>query len=435
LAVDPPGLFAEAGLVRGPDRVLRFGDLSLEAIARDQGTPVYVYHAWSIRDRFRALTGALERSGIRHRIHYAVKANSNLAVLRLIRETGAGADIVSGGELRRVVAAGFAPDSVVFSGVGKSEAELEAAIAAGIGCIHLESAEELAMLERLAGGRSADRAVRVGIRVNPGVDTDTHPYISTGALGIKFGVATATVPALARRIDANPRLRLTTLAFHVGSQLLDPSPILDGAARLVELMGELRVAGIRTIEILDLGGGLGIGYREGEVADGDQLARRLGALVREIRPEVTIHLEPGRYLTGSCGVLVTRVLYRKHSGGKEFVIVDAAMNDLVRPSHYQAHHEIVEVRAQGRPVRVVDVVGPVCETGDFLAIDRPLAEVERGEYLAVLGAGAYGFVMASNYNSRPRPPEILVDRGRYGVARRRETVEDLLAAEVAEPLG
>ncbi len=429
LAADPLGLFADAGLSRGGDHGLRLGGLSLEAIARDVGTPAYVYHAASIRDRYRKLSRAFE--AMPHRIHYAVKSNSNLAILTLLREAGAGADIVSGGELQRVLTTGFDPRAIVFSGVGKSEAELQAAIDAGIGSINLESVEELGLLERLVAGRALANPVRVGIRVNPDVGVETHPYISTGARGIKFGVAGELVPVLARRIAANPRLRLVTLAFHLGSQLLDPSPIVGGAQRLVGLLGGLRAEGIRSVEALDVGGGLGVGYRDGDVVDPGPFASRLLPVIGGL--DVTLHLEPGRYLTASCGVLLTQVLFRKHSGGKDFVVVDAAMNDLVRPSHYQAYHEIVEVRARGRPVRRVDVVGPVCETGDFLALDRAVAEVERGDYLAVLGAGSYGFVMASNYNSRPRPPEVLIDRGRYGIVRRRETVGDLLAAETPDP--
>jgi diaminopimelate decarboxylase len=407
------------------------GGISLEAIGRDVGTPVYIYHAGSVRARFDALSAAF--AAVPHRIHYAIKSNSNLAMLRLLKEIGAGAEIVSGGELSRALAVGYDPLGIVFSGVGKSDAELVAAIDAGIGSINIESMEELGLVERLIATRALAAPVRLGIRVNPELGVETHPYISTGVRGIKFGVAAETVPVIARRIAANPRLRLVTLAFHLGSQLLDSAPIVGGAERVVELLAALRDEGIRSIEAIDVGGGLGIGYREGESGDATVLATRLATLVRG--HDVALHLEPGRYLTGSSGVLLTKVLYRKHSGGKDFVVVDAAMNDLVRPSHYQAHHEIVEVRAHGRPVRIVDVVGPVCETGDFMAIDRALPEVDRGELLAILGAGAYGFVMASNYNSRPRPPEVIVDRGRYALARRRETLEELLAAETAEPFG
>ena len=429
LTVDPLGLFADAGLSRDGDGVLRLGGVSLEAIAKATGTPAYVYNGQAIRDRYRALSRAFAE--IPHRIHYAVKSNSNLAILGLLRKAGAGADIVSGGELRRALAAGYRPETVVFSGVGKSEAELEAAVDAGIGSINVESPEELSLLERVVASRSLDARTRVGIRVNLDVGVETHPYISTGGRGIMFGVPPEAVRALARRIAGNPRLELVTLAVHSGSQLLDPTPFVDGAQHLVALLEQLRAEGIGTVEAIDVGGGLGIRYQEGSDLDLHRLAQQLGSVIAG--RGVAIHLEPGRFLTASSGVLLARVLFRKHAGTKDFVIVDTAMNDLVRPSLYQAHHEIVEVVARGRPIRPVDVVGPVCETGDFLALDRPLAEVERGEYLAVLGVGSYGFVMASNYNSRPRPPEVLVDKNRYAIVRRRETVDELLAAERADP--
>jgi diaminopimelate decarboxylase len=428
LAADPAGLFADAGLVRGGDGVLRLDEVSLEAIATDLGTPVYVYNGSSIRARYRALSESL--AGIRHRIHYAVKANSNLAVLRLLREIGAGADIVSAGELNRVLATGFDPSTVVFSGVGKSEAELTAAVDAGIGSINLESSEEHTLLERLVAGRVLPHPVRVGIRVNLDVGVETHPYITTGGRAIKFGVRQDAVPGLARRIAANPRFKLVTLATHLGSQLLDPRPFVAAAKGLGGLLQTLRAEGIDNIESIDIGGGFGISYDDSPAIDLQALGAGLAAVIDQ---RVALHLEPGRFLIGSAGILLTRVLFRKHAGAKAFVVVDAAMNDLVRPSLYHAHHEIVETVAHGRPVQVVDVVGPVCESGDFLAQDRPIAEVQQGEHLAVLGVGAYGFVMASNYNSRPRPPEVLVDRGRYGVARRRETIAELLAAERADP--
>ena len=426
---DPVGLFDDAGLSRSPDQVLRLGGLALEAVARDIGTPTYVYNAGSIRTRYRALTEAF--GATRHRIHYAVKANSNLAVLKILRDLGAGADIVSAGELTRVLAAGFDPADVVFSGVGKSEAELAAAMAANVGAINLESGDELVGLERLLAGRSLERPIRVGIRVNPDVGADTHPYITTGAGGMKFGVPSEQVAAVAARIAGNPRLKLVSLAMHLGSQLLDPGPLVAGTQKLVGLLDQLRLSGIGSVEAVDIGGGLGIRYHDETALDPGLLAGRIAPLVGGLG--VALHLEPGRYLTGSAGVLLTKVLYRKHSGGKDFVIVDAAMNDLVRPSHYDAYHSIVELNARGRPEQVVDVVGPVCETGDFLARDRPLPEVLPGEYLAILCAGAYGFVMASNYNTRLLPAEVMVDRNRYAVSRKRQTIEAILAGESADP--
>jgi diaminopimelate decarboxylase len=271
----------------------------------------------------------------------------------------------------------------------------------------------------------------VGIRVNPDVTTDTHPYISTGKSGIKFGVPVDQVMGAAAFIAGHPRLRLTTLAMHLGSQLSDTEPFRQGIGHLLELAGRLRATGAHSIQVVDIGGGMGIRYADEPAMDPAAFAE---AVVPLLAPTgYTAYLEPGRFLVGSAGVLLTEVLYRKHSGGKEFVVVDAGMNDLVRPSHYQAYHEIVELEASERQTVRADVVGPVCETGDFLALGRTLPDVTAGERLAVLGAGAYGFVMASNYNSRPRPAEVVVDGERWWVARPRETVEDLFATERLSP--
>jgi diaminopimelate decarboxylase len=419
-------LLADAGLERR-GRSLEFGGVRLTEVAERVGTPAYIYNAGVIRRQYRQLDEALTLMS--HRICFAVKANSNLAVLRLFRDLGAGADIVSGGELRRALAAGFTGEQVVFSGVGKSQAELELALASGVGHIHLESGDELARLGALAD--RLGQTVTVGIRVNPDVTADTHPYIATGQGGIKFGVPFDQVLELARAVHAHGRLRLDSIAMHLGSQILDPSPYRQGVARLAELVREIRAAGIDTLRTLDIGGGLGIRYREETPLDPALVAAAVLPLARETG--LIIVLEPGRFLVGSAGVLLTTVLSRKHSGGKELVLVDAGMNDLVRPSHYLAYHEIVELETQGRPDGVVDIVGPVCETGDFLARDRRLPGLVAGERLAVLGAGAYGFVMASSYNSRVRPAEVLVDNGRWAVVRPRERVEDLYAGETAEP--
>lgn len=415
-------LFTDAGLGR-QGKALYLGGVSLTDIAREVGTPAYVYNAEAIRGRYRALARAL--GPLPHRICFAVKANSNLAILRILKDLGAGADIVSSGELARALAAGFAPDQVVFSGVGKTAEELRSAIRTGVGHLNVESREELELVGGIAEAEAAQ--VRVGIRVNPDVTTETHPYISTGKSGIKFGVPTDQVVPAAEYILAHPRLELTTVAMHLGSQLVDTAPFRQGIARLIDLVERLRKAGVGTLEVLDIGGGLGIRYQDEPAMDPDEFAR---AVVPLLAPtSLKIYLEPGRFLVGSAGVLLTRVLYRKHSGGKEFVVVDAGMNDLVRPSHYQAYHEIVELVEQGRTSARVDVVGPVCETGDFLALDRTLPGLEAGDALALLGAGAYGFVMASNYNSRPRPPEVIVDEGKWWIARTREKVEDLFATE------
>lgn len=437
-AVDPgrqAALFSDAELTRRNDGGLLIGGVLVEEIAREAGTPAYVYNAGSIRARFAALETAL--APVSHRICYAVKANSSLAVLRVLRELGAGCDIVSTGELARALLAGFAPERIVFSGVGKTRDELAQACRAGIGQINIESLEELDALGELCGGEPATGGggaapVAVGIRVNPDVTVETHPYITTGTAAAKFGIPADQVVETARRIAAQPGLRLTGIAMHVGSQLLDPAPYLKGAKRLAQLVGAIRAAGITSLRSIDLGGGLGIRYN-------DEVPLEPGTLADVILPivgplDLAIHLEPGRYLVGSAGLLLATVLYRKHSGGTDFVVVDTGMNDLVRPSHYHAYHEIVVARDRGAPVRRVDVVGPICESGDFLALGRPLPAVERGDVLAVLCAGAYGFVMSSTYNARPRPAEILVDGDRWAVARARETPDDLIRGERADCL-
>jgi diaminopimelate decarboxylase len=419
-------LLADAGLAR-EDGALRLGGVSLGEIASEVGTPVYAYNAGVIRARYAALDRAL--AAVPHRICFAVKANSTLGVLRVLRDAGAGADIVSGGEMARVLAAGFPPDRIVFSGVGKSNAELRAAVRTRLGHLNVESHAEL---ERLACIAAEERIhVSVGIRVNPDITTDTHPYISTGKSGIKFGIPADQVAAAAELVARHPMLELTTLAMHLGSQLADTLPFRQGITRLLELAEALRAAGIDSVRDIDIGGGLGIRYADERPIDPDAFA---AAVVPLLAPSgYTVYLEPGRFLVGSAGVLLTEVIYRKHSGGKEFVVVDAGMNDLVRPSHYQAYHEIVELQSAGRPPERVDVVGPVCETGDFLALDRELPGLLAGDRLAVLGAGAYGFVMASNYNSRPRPAEVIVDRGRWWVARPRERVDELFQSERVVP--
>jgi len=418
--------FADAGLDRRGGSLWLAG-VPLGDIARQVGTPVYVYNAGAIRERYGALDRAL--AGLPHRLCYAVKANSTLAVLRILRDLGAGADIVSGGEMARALAAGFAPDRIVFSGVGKAAGELRPAVQARLGHLNVESVGELEVLAAIAEEERAD--VAVGIRVNPDVTTETHPYISTGKSGIKFGVPVDQVPAAADFVAAHPRLRLTTLAMHLGSQLSDTDPFRQGIARLLELAARLQATGRHALEVIDIGGGLGIRYGNEPPMDPDRFA---AAVVPLLAPTgYTVFLEPGRFLVGSAGVLLTEVLYRKHSGGKEFIVVDAGMNDLVRPSHYQAYHEIVALEANGRPPLRADVVGPVCETGDFLALDREVPDVAPGDHLAVLGAGAYGFVMASNYNSRPRPAEVVVDGERWWVARARETVEELYRSERVAP--
>lgn len=415
-------LLADAGLVRQRGELVAAG-VRLADIADAVGTPVYVYHAAVIRERYRALDDAL--GAIPHRICFAVKANSNLAVLRLFNELGAGADIVSGGELQRTLAAGFPARRIVFSGVGKTDAELELAVRSGVGHIHLESSSELDALARIT--ERLQRKTTVGIRVNPDVTADTHPFIATGQGGIKFGVPVDQVVPLAQAITRNRWLVLDTIAMHIGSQLLSTAPYLEGIRLLLGLLDDLRDGGVTGIRSLDIGGGLGVRYHDEVPLDPAVLAAAIAPLLAD--RDIQVSLEPGRYLVAAAGVLLTSVLFRKRSGGRDVVIVDAGMNDLVRPSHYQAWHEIVEVAEAGRAVGPVDVVGPVCETGDFLALDRDLAGVERGERLALLGAGAYGFAMSSNYNSRPRAAEVLIADGGFHIVRRRETFDDLIRGE------
>lgn len=427
-AVDTVALFQDAGLeYRGASLI--FGGVRLTEIAEQVGTPAYIYNAEIIRRQYGALDAAL--GALPHKICFAVKANSNLAVLRVLRDLGAGADIVSGGEMQRALAAGFAPERVVFSGVGKTPAELAAALDAHVGHIHLESSDELRVLSGLTGERR--QKVTVGIRVNPDVTADTHPYISTGQGGIKFGVPFDQVLELATAIHRNEWLRLDSIAMHIGSQILDPKPYQQGIERLLDLIVRLRAAGVDTLQNLDIGGGLGIRYKDEVPLTPERFAAAILPLAR--RTGLTIVLEPGRYLVGSAGVMLTTVLSRKHSGGKELVLVDAAMNDLVRPSHYMAYHDIAELESQGRPAAPVDIVGPVCETGDFLALDRALPGLAAGERIAILGAGAYGFVMSSNYNARTRAAEVLVDGGRWAIVRPREELESLWRGEVAAPFG
>jgi len=406
--------------------VLAVDPALLEAIAKRAGTPVYVYSANLIRAQYHALDDALQ--GIAHRICYSVKANGSLAVLRVLRQAGAGADIVSLGELRRVRAAGFVPDTIVFSGVGKTAAEIEEAVAAGIGFLNIESTSELDVVSAVA--RRFGGKVRVGIRVNPDVATDTHPYTKTGEKTAKFGIPFDDVVNVARRIAADEHLELRGLAMHLGSQLTAVEPYHRGTVKLLELVAAVRASGVTTLEALDVGGGLGVRYHDEQAPAPKAFAE---AVVPAIRAAgLKLLCEPGRYLVANAGILLTRVLYGKHAGGKEFVIVDAGMTDFVRPSHYNAHHDIVPLKDGARHERTVNIVGPICESGDFLALDRRLPAVQPGELLAVLGTGAYGFVMSSTYNQRPRPPEVMVEGDRFFIARPRETLDDLVRGEVAE---
>lgn len=395
----------------------------LEEIAAVAGTPCYVYSRRAILDRYCAYDNALK--GIPHTVCYAVKANSNLAILKLLAEAGAGFDIVSGGELYRVLEAGGDPTKIVFSGVGKTPAEFEYALARGILSFNCESEGELAVLDEIAG-RQGKRA-QVALRVNPDVDAATHPYISTGMSLHKFGIDMGEIEQVYDYAASLPNLDVSGVSCHIGSQLLDAAPLLEAVDKVLALIDRLTARGI-VIRHLDVGGGLGVAYKPEDQTPAidqylDQLRERL--TMRNLH----LLLEPGRSIVGEAGALLTRVLYRKQTPQKEFVIVDAAMNDLLRPALYQSHHEIVPVlEPQGEPM-LADVVGPVCETGDFLARNRRLAAVVPGDLLAVLTAGAYGFTLASNYNSRVRAAEVLVDGQQWRVVRERERLEDLTRGE------
>src|SRR5438552_4652455 len=407
--------------------VLGFDPALLRGIAQRVGTPAYVYSANLIRAQYHALHDALK--DVPHRICYSVKANGNLGVLKVLRTLGAGADIVSVGELRRPLAAGFEAGAIVFSGVGKTAPELDEAMRAGVGYLNIESSAELDAAIEI--GRRDKRRASLGIRVNPDVATETHPYTKTGEKTAKFGVPYDEVVSVAQRIVAEPLFTLRGLAMHLGSQITDVEPYHRGTIKLLELVTALRASGLTTIEALDVGGGLGVRYHNEKAPSPQAFADAVAPLLKQAG--LALVCEPGRYLVANAGVLLTRVLYRKHAGGKDFVVVDAGMTDFVRPSHYNAHHEIVPLKDGQRPEELVNVVGPICESGDFLALDRKLPAVESGEYLAVLGTGAYGFVMSSTYNQRPRPPEVLVDGDRYYIARQREALEDLMRGEVLEP--
>lgn len=410
------------------DGVLTCDGVSLEAIARDAGTPTFVYSASAIDAAYDALDAAVPSP---HLVAYAIKANSNLTILRRLAARGSGADIVSGGELVRALRAGIDPSKIVFSGVGKTDAELKAALEAGVRAIHVESAPELDAIELVA--RDLGRAAPITLRVNPDVDPETHPYIATGLHDTKFGLAIDLARSLLPRILKSAHLKLEGVACHIGSQLGSPAPMADAVAILAAFALECVKAGapLRTI---DAGGGWPIAYGDEDRARpawrvfGDAIAeglRRGGASELGL----TLIVEPGRALVGDAGGLLTRVILVKHQGPKRFVVVDAAMTELIRPALYDAYHAIMPVRARDGSHTPADVVGPVCETGDFFALGRPLPELARGELVLLRGAGAYGMSMASNYNSRPFAAEVLVEGGGVRTIRRRQRAEDLLRDE------
>jgi len=398
--------------------------VSLRSLAADIGTPAYVYSKAALLESYRAYDDAFAE--VPHVVCYSIKANANLGVLATLARAGAGADIVSGGELFRALRAGFPPSKIIFSGVGKTRDEMRDALEAEILMFNVESLSELRTLDEVA--RELGVRAPVALRVNPDVDPQTHPYIATGLKTSKFGIPFAQALEAYEEAASLKGVEVVGADMHIGSQLTKAAPFADAVARLASLVKALRERAI-AIRTVDVGGGLGIRHREETPPTHREYAMALLPALRELG--VTVLLEPGRSIVGNAGVLLTRVLYRKDTGNKKFVVIDAAMNDLIRPPLYDSYHEVrpVSEARLGGPTEKVDVVGPICESGDFLAKDRELARAEEGDLLAVMSAGAYGFAMASNYNTRPRAAEVLVDGNRYTIVRRRETYEDLVAGE------
>ena len=412
---------------------------SLDKAAEHYGTPLYVYSAQTIADHYQRLDQSLHN--LSHQICYAVKANSNLAILRLLVERGAGFDIVSGGELYRVIKAGGNPLKCTFAGVGKSREEIEYALRCEVLSFNVESEQELAAISEIA--KSLNKRDPVAIRVNPGVSANTHKYISTGKSEDKFGIGIDRAAQVYRRAQTLPNVTIRGVQMHIGSQIVETKPFVQAIEKMLPLVRLLKSE--CGIEFFSIGGGIGIVYK-GSLESGDEvwwkdaskhgltIDQYAGAAVPLLKDlGVRILLEPGRFIVGNAGVLLTRVLYIKRTPTKTFVIVDAGMNDLLRPALYQGYHEVVSVReSKDRGVLQADIVGPVCETGDFFALDREIREVEPGEILALMSAGAYGFTMASNYNSRPLPAEVLVSGTEARLIRRRQSYADLIAPEISE---
>jgi len=415
-------LFRKSGVEMHADAV------PLIKLAERYGTPLYVYSGATIRERYQQFERAFR--GCEHTICYSVKANSNLSILRLLAQMGAGFDVVSGGELQRVKEIGRkAARNVVFSGVGKLAEEIDLALETGILLFNVESASELELLAARAA--QLRKTARFAVRVNPDVTSETHPYISTGLHEHKFGVPWRDAPALYSRSSESQRLKAVGVSVHIGSQITDVGPFREAMDRVATLVRSLRADG-HNIRYVDAGGGLGISYERDPAMDSSAAVKQYAKALLEPLKGLGVHLllEPGRAIIGPAGVLLTRVVYRKRNDGKQFVVVDAAMNDLLRPSLYGAYHEIVPVVLRDdETTETVDVVGPVCETGDFFARDREIRKVEEGDLLAILDTGAYGMVLASNYNTRPRPAEVLVEGARSRLIRKRESVRDLLAPE------
>lgn len=398
----------------------------MSEVAQRFGTPCYVYSTETIATNYRAYRDALGH--LPHEVHYSVKANGSLGILSLLANLGAGFDIVSGGELFRVLKAGGDPAKVVFSGVGKTAAELEYALRSGIGSFNCESQEEVELLDKIAGQLEA-RPV-VALRVNPDISTETHPYIATGLRDHKFGIPFKAAERIYSDAERFPHLRFESISCHIGSQIFDTGVFFEVLEKVMALVERLRGAGVFICQ-LDLGGGLGVSYRRDENAP--SIAEYAAGLANAVEgKDLRLLIEPGRSIVGPAGILLTQVVYRKIAESKEFIVVDAAMNDLIRPALYQSHHEIIPVVDRNLEVLNADVVGPVCETGDFLARDRRMPTVDTGDLLAVCTAGAYGFVQASNYNARPRAAEVLVEGSKAKLIRERESYEDLIRGETID---
>ena len=401
-------------------------EIPVARIAESVGTPLYIYSRHTLIDHFRRLREAFAE--VKPLIRYAVKANSNLAILKTLAAEGAGFDVVSQGEIYRVLEAGGDPARIDFAGVGKTREEIAYALEAGIDTFNVESEGELDLIDEVA--RAHGRTARIALRVNPDVDPQTHTYITTGKKGGKFGLDFVRARAIAESLTERVGVRLVGLHVHIGSQITKVEPHVEMVRRVVALAEDLR--GFHpNLNSINVGGGFGIHYREDEAPAMTDYAEPMVPMLKQSGFE--IHMEPGRILVGNAGILVARVVYTKPSGDKRFVICDAAMNDLLRPSLYDAFHRIEPVKPRAGESGPIDLVGPVCESGDFLAKDREFPPVEPGDLVAVRSAGAYGFVMASNYNSRPRAAEVMVDGDRFAVVRERETMADLVRGEHAEP--
>jgi diaminopimelate decarboxylase len=398
-------------------------EVPVRGIAETVGTPFYLYSQNTLENHFRAFQNAF--SGIDHLICFSAKANSNISILRIFIRMGGGVDVVSGGELFRSMKAGASPDKIVYSGVGKREDEIEYALELPILMFNIESTQELVLIDRIAG-RMKTKAP-IALRVNPDVDPKTHPYISTGLKKNKFGINIQKSLDDYRLANTLPNVKVIGVSCHIGSQLTEVEPFVEAMQRTKNLVLKLRAEGLN-IQYMDIGGGLGITYHQEEPPHPRDYARALMEELKEI--DCTLILEPGRVIVGNAGILVTKVLYTKQGEEKNFIVVDGAMNDLIRPSLYGSYQRIQPVRRSDRPEWTADVVGPICESSDFLARDRKLSKAEQGDLLAVMSAGAYGFSMSSNYNSRPRVAEVLVAKDKFFVIRQREDYDDLIRGEV-----